>query len=244
MIVNIYTPTYYRFGKTKKAVESIVESVRKSKHDVHLFIGDNNSKEEGMQEWLQSLATLPFVVLFQSNRNIGKAKIINTMHEKTRTCDYFVSIDSDMLDDEHDQYNWIDEMVSMFESKEGKRFALLATEQKANCCHHVKMMPKTLNIDKHTIKHGVYHAIAGGCVMMPNADFIKLGRYQMMDIYTGDDALLMLNVVNKLKKELGIVTTVRLTHMHNEPYEKEYQEWKVERSVSGKNRGMNKGFWD
>jgi len=242
--VNIFTPTYYRFGKTKRAIESIIETIEQSENDVELYIGDNNTKLEDMRLWLKDLpAKHPKVNVFFSNKNVGKGAMINYLHSNTGSSDYFISIDSDMLSDEHDQYNWIDELVKLMEWGPAKNFGLFSTWQKVYNAHildHVKERTEFLG---HKIWYGAFNGVAGGCVIMRNEDFLKVGRYNLIDIYSGDDALLMRNVDQILGKYVGITETIRLVHQPNEKEELEYQQWKIDKCY-GKIPYSNKGFWD
>ena len=51
-LVNIYIPTYYRLEKTKRSIESIITSAKKSKYDIKIYLGDNNTKLEDMKRIL------------------------------------------------------------------------------------------------------------------------------------------------------------------------------------------------
>ena len=70
----LYIPTYYRLKKTQRSIESIIESANKSKYDIAIYIGDNNTKLADMKSWLQSLAQSDKVNVFNtiinSTRNI------------------------------------------------------------------------------------------------------------------------------------------------------------------------------
>jgi len=244
--VKIYTPTYYRYEKTRRAIDSIVESIEQSKNEVTLYIGDNDTKGPQMREWLKQLAQHPQVKVFFSDKNLGKGAMINQMHEKTGDdADYFISIDSDMLSDEHDQYNWIDELVKIMEHGPAKNFGLLSVYQKENNAHVLKEQKERTEFLGHHIMYGTFWGIAGGCVIMRNQDFIDIGRYNLVDVYSGDDALLMRNVTNKMKKLVGITEDIRLVHQANEEYEKDYQQWKIDK-CHGKIKcdTKGKGFWD
>lgn len=244
MIVNIYTPTYYRLEKTKRSLLSIIESVNSSKNDVMLFIGDNDTKIPEMKEWLKSLFSDKVKVFF-SNKNVGKGAIINHMHQHTRPCDYFISIDSDMVADENDQYNWIDELVKLMEWEPAKNFGLFSTFQKEYNAHRLEWMDQRTEFLGHWIKYGKYNGVAGGCVIVKNEDFLKIGRYNLLDVYSADDALLMLNIATKLNKLVGITETIRLVHQKNEPEEMAYQQWKVDKCYGKIPLGVNtKGFYD
>ena len=99
-LVNIYIPTYYRLKKTKRSIESIINSANKSKYDIAIYIGDNNTKLEDMKSWLQSLARSGKVHVLFSVENKGKASMINLLHSQARKCDYIFNIDSDMVVEE------------------------------------------------------------------------------------------------------------------------------------------------
>lgn len=244
--INIYTPVYHRFDKTKQSLESIIDSIQKSINDIKLYVGINGiegGENSPMEKWLNEIDKHDFVTLFKSSRNVGKAYIINEMYKKYKECDYVVSIDSDMIADENDQYNWIDELVKIMEHEPAKNFGLLSTWQKVGNCHVLKNLNQRTEFLGHWIKFGP-SGIAGGCVIIRKKDFDDIGGYQPIDIYNGDDALLMRNISAK-NKLIGVVETIRLTHPETPSHELNYQEWKSKKAYGKLPNGLNtKGFWD
>ena len=248
MIINLYTPVYHRFKKTKKSIESLIESIDSSVNDVMLHIGVNGiegGKNSLMDEWIKCLAKNKKVKIFIAEKNYGKGIIINHMFDNSRKSDYIISIDSDMISGKANKFNWIDELVRVMEFPPAKNFGLLSTGQKENNCHVFEYLKEKTEFLGHHIKYGGFRGIAGGCVIIRSKDFNQIGKYELIDIYNGDDFLLMKNVSLKLKKLVGVIETISLTHPHNDPEETAYQQWKINKCHGKLPCGLHtKGFWD
>jgi len=243
--VNIFTPVYHRFGKTKISIESIIDSIDKSVNDVNLNIGVNGVENEEMGNWLNELSTHERIRVFNAEKNVGKAHIVNHMHERVSSVDYFISIDSDMVAHENDKYNWIDELVNLMEWPPAQNFGVFSTWQDESNAHILDAQNKRTTFGEHEIWYGAFGGVAGGCVIMKDSDFLKIGRYTVFDVYNGDDALLMRKTAELLRKLVGITATIKLKHQANLPEEGEYQQWKFMKSQGQLPLGANtKGFYD
>lgn len=242
--VNIFSPVYHRFSKTMISLNSIIESINQSQHDVKLFVGINGVENDSMRNWLNNLPNNT-IRLFNSSRNIGKAAIVNYMVDNVEEADYFISIDSDMVARENDKYNWIDELVKIMEFEPAQNFGLLSTWQDGNNCHLLdKLNERTEFLGQH-IRYGEFYGVAGGCFIMRDKEFKWLGKYQVIDIYNGDDALLMQNINRHLQKLIGVTENIKLEHIPNYPEEQKYQQWKIDKCYGKLPIGKHtKGFWD
>lgn len=245
--VNIYSPTYHRFEKTKVAVSSIIDTINSSENDVRYFLCDNNSPQE-MKDWLvKQDKDNDKVETFLSPVNYGKAKLVNQVHSKARDCDYVISIDSDMRNT-HLEYNWIDELVKIMGNV--PKLGVLSTFQEGSNCHHLHALPHTHvvnlpNKTTHKIKYGHFGGVAGGCIILRTREFNSFGMYTIRDVYNADDALIMRKCNEVLKKVVAVSETIALEHMVNEPSEKDYQEWKIKKSKGEIPNGEDtKGFYD
>jgi GT2 family glycosyltransferase len=246
MKINIYSPTYFRENKTKKAVESIIKTVNESKHDARYFLCDNNSNDT-LKDWLlEKDSENERVETILSPVNYGKAKIVNQVHKTARVCDYVVSIDSDMLN-VHSEYNWIDEMLDVLVSC--PQVGVLSTFQEGSNCHLLHALNHRHEVKtptkKHIVLHGSYGGVAGGCIMMRRNEFDSFGGYTVKDVYNADDALVMRKCNELLRKVTGVSETIGLYHMENEENEKDYQKWKIAKCKGEiKNGEDTKGFFD
>ena len=249
-VVNVYMPTYYRLEKTKKSVLSILELVQTSKHDMKLYLGDNNTKLEEMISWLKSLPCE--VVLLKENK--GKAHAVNHLHRQARKCDYIFSIDSDMYYEEREgkKYHTLDKMIDVLDR--GKNIGLVSSHQ-YDCSQHwfgstvskVKERGEEIGITSNGV------GVAGGCVLLRCDDWEKIGMYKEdHDIYTGDDGILTYNVIRKLLKRPVVSANYYLVHPFPSEDEKGYVEWKgkswqrdqlsfIKDNFKGKNQ---KGYYD
>ena len=252
--VNIYMPVYYRFLKTQKSINSILELTRKSKHEIKLYIGDNNTKIKEMQEWLDTLSDKGIVVV-KNETNIGKAMIINKLHSvySTPDLDYVFSIDSDMYVSEKIDYNPLDKMIEILEKCDN--IGLVSSNQSQSCHHWFgkTIFPKSNNgYNLGYTNNGI--GVAGGCIVMKASDWDKVGGYKNdHDIYTGDDSILTYNVERKLCKDPVVAMDFYMVHPDIEgEEEKGYQEWKnkswardnVQFIKDGYKGGSKKGYWD
>lgn len=246
--INIYLPTYYRFEKTKKSLLTIIETSQKSKHDIQVYIGDNNTKLEEMKNWLKAL---PHAKVYFHSENIGKAMMINLLHKNARDCDYIFSIDSDMVVESQPQHPF-EHMIDCLEFCDN--VGLVSSNQK-DCNQHwfnrgvVKAKERGFNIGYAPDCVGV----AGGCVVMRSKDWDKLGGYKNNhDIYTGDDGILTYNITRKLGKRVLVDVDAYLLHPRPGEDEKGYTEWKmkswqrdglnfIKDSYTGENK---KGYFD
>jgi GT2 family glycosyltransferase len=242
--VHIYTPTYHRFEKTKRSIETIIESINNSKHDTHLYIGDNNSPLE-MKKWLLDQETEK-IHIYLNSKNIGKAATVNFLHAKYPKCDFVSSIDSDMLAVHNSEYNWIDDMVEILEKD--STIGLLSCFQEGATCHKTECLYHEIKLKvsrEQSVKHGFFGGIAGGCLMMRQPEFNAISGYTVIDVYNGDDALLLRKVHEKLQKLVCVTMDIKLVHPVNDQDEAHYQEWKTLKAL-GKipNGAGTKGFFD
>lgn len=246
--INIYIPTYYRLEKTKKSILTIAETAQKSKHDIRVYIGDNNTKLPEMRAWLKSI---DFAVTYFHPENIGKANMVNLLHQQARSCDYIFSIDSDMVV-ESQAFNPFDHMIECLERCDN--IGLVSSQQK-DCNQH--WFGRGVNVLKERGFDLGYSpnwvGIAGGCVCMRRNDWDKLGGYKKNhDIYTGDDGILTYNVARKLGKRVVVDMQVFLLHPKPGEEEKGYTEWKAKswqrdglKFIKDSYQGSNKkGYYD
>ena len=242
--VNIYCPTYYRFDKVKASIKSIKKSIDISKHDVILFVVDNNSPKE-VKDWLkdQSSANVAIRLL---GENIGKGDAINGIHKSVRKADYIISIDSDIVNDKN--LNWIDMFVEIMEADNTLGLVACAFSKDGLQIHHKHELTKNKKVlgNKYNISYG-NRGVAGCALIMHYKDFDKVGGYNNKDIYTGHDGRLVQQVVQDLKKIAGVCEEVTLKHcLPSEGVEEDYQKWKsskAKRKIKH-DKTPNSGFYE
>jgi len=246
--VNIYIPTYYRLEKTKKSIITIAETAQKSQHDIRIYIGDNNTKLPEMRDWLKKIE---FAVVYLHPENIGKANMVNLLHEKARSSDYIFSIDSDMIV-ENQPYHPFDHMIKCLERCDN--IGLVSSQQKDCNQHWFGRGVDVLNERGFDLGYSPnWVGVAGGCICMRKSDWKEIGGYKKNhDIYTGDDGILTYNVARKLNKRVVVDMQAFLLHPKPTEEEKGYTEWKakswqrdglkfIKDSYQGSNR---KGYYD
>ena len=232
--INIYTPTYYRFEKTKNSILDIIELAKLSKHDIKIYIGDNNTNLDEMREWLKNIENSENMVsVYFSEENIGKANIVNYMDKNfsRKDYDYIFSIDSDMRRDTTNNKlddNVFDKMVEILEN--GENIGLVASNQSELSQHWYNRTVFTRESRGYTLgytNNGV--GVSGGCIVLRKSDWDKIGGYkENHDIYTGDDSILTYNVFRILGKVAVIAHDFYLKHPTINEDEKGYTLWKQE----------------
>ena len=256
--INIYMPTYYRFQKTKDSIMDMLEIAKTSIHDVKIYIGDNNTKEKEMHNWLEELNKQEELVeVYFNEENKGKAMIVNYLDNEfaRKKYDYFFSIDSDMrIEKEKNKHqdNIFDKMIEILETCQN--IGLVAANQSELSQHWygttVKMR-ENRGFKLGYTNNGV--GVSGGAICMRQRDWKKLGGYkENHDIYTGDDSILTYNIFRKLAMEAVIAHDYYLKHPKGNEEEKGYTQWKsaswnrdklnfIKDNYRGSNR---KGFFD
>ena len=229
MKINIFTPTYHRFEMTKRSLESIIPFVNSSIYDTTLYICDNNSPDE-MKEWLKTLVG-DRVKLYLHEKNIGKAAIINEVYRHNNDCTHVISIDSDMIADEEN--NFIDGMIWCIEHF--PKFGLLSTFQKENDQQLWDMLSKEVTNGSQTVAFDKFNGVAGGCVILKKEMWDSIGGYNTYGgVYGFDDGLLMQSVM--LKGFLtGVIKTLKLTHPYDD--DKKYVDWKSKNIQKRRDKG-------
>ena len=192
-----------------------------------------------MRRWLSDFAHTNRIDVFFYNKNIGKAAIVNKMYfGASSPCDYVVSIDSDMIIPEAIRSSWIPSMVNAID----KGVGLVSTNQQVASAHVYENLTQKEEFLVHKSDAKSW-GIAGGCLMMSNADFRKIGGYHVHDVYNADDAIIMQKTCKILNKECRILKDIALIHPQetNELYKK----WKFDKAYGKIVNGPNtKGFFD
>jgi hypothetical protein len=258
-IVHIYIPTYYRFEKAKRCIQSIIEGVKISKHDCHVFIGDNNTKDDNLSKFLSEKKD-DIEKVFYSNTNHGKSKMVNILHCTNTTVtykpDYIFSIDSDMVMTPSfgEKINQFDGMIELLER--GHNIGLVSSFQTGENQHWFGRgveQKKERGYQIGESKTGI--GIAGGCICMRTDDWGKIGGYtETYDIYTADDAIVMDKVDKILKKRAVVGMDFPFYHPSSSEDDAGYVKWKQERFIKDglnfsergylKEEGMGKGYYD
>jgi hypothetical protein len=256
--VNIYMPTYYRFHKTKTSIEDILSLAKESKHDVKIYIGDNNTQIPEMHDWLKELSEKEEIIeVYFNKENQGKAMVVNYLEKNVarKDYDYVFSIDSDMRKESELNKlnnNVLDKMIEILETC--TNVGLVAANQSELSQH---WYGRTVSVkEDRGFKIGVTNngiGVAGGALCIRKDDWYKIGGYkENHDVYTGDDSILTYNVFRKLGKEAVIAHDYYLRHPKGDEDEKEYTEWKMKswqrdnvNFIKDNYTGSNtKGFFD
>lgn len=248
--VSVFIPTYYRLEKAKACVESLLASAHHSQNEYTFYIGDNNTQDDKMQEWLRSLKA-PIdklgkdtcrVEVYHSEKNIGKSGIVNEMYRKyvnEEKPDYIFSIDSDMVLPEslvippgEETLPSLDGMIDVLDRC--RNVGIVSSQQTGECHHWFgRSVEVKTELGYHIGESKTGIGISGGCVVMRCDDWEIIGGYaENYDVYTADDAILMDKVEKVLGKRAVVAMDYPLFHPPVSPEdvdEKGYKEWKMKR---------------
>jgi len=217
--INIYSPTYHREDIARQFVPSLLDSMSRSNYDVKAFIGDNNSPET-MKNWLKSQSFDDLEVhLF--DKNYGKGHVVNTMHNNARSADYVMTIDSDIICKNND--NWIDMYVDILESE--PKIGIVSARFQEGVSHSYKNLNQTLKVNGYDLIHGSV-LIGGACLTMSSEMWREIGGYTSKDLYAGDDGSLMYNCIRKRFKIAAVCMSTELYHLDDDP---NFKIWKNDR---------------
>jgi len=230
MTVHIFTPVYHRFAFVKESLTSVIRHMDNASYDCELFIGVNGYEHDEMKEWLKSICSSN-IVLYESSANMGKAAIINKMYGHHNDCDYIISIDSDMVADEEN--NFIDDMVWSIEHF--TEFGVLSTFQKCNDQQIWNGLQESQKNGPHEVRYGKYNNVAGGCVIMKKAIWDAMKGYSTYGGVYGFDDGLMMQSVHLMGLKAGVIETVKLHHPHDT--DKAYFDWKMKNIAKRKSKG-------
>jgi len=233
MKIHIFTPVYHRYESTVKSLTSVISHMDSASYDCELFIGVNGYENNEMKEWLKSIRS-DKIKLYESDKNLGKAGIVNQMYQKHNDCTHIISIDSDMVADEED--NFIDGMTWCIENFTD--FGVLSSYQKGSDQQLWKMLPKTEKKSNHEVGYGQYNGVAGGCVILRKKIWEEMEGYSTYGGVYGFDDGLMMQSVHSMGKKTGVIKTVRLYHPNDT--DQEYYDWKMKNIAQRK----DKGFYD
>jgi len=239
--IGVYIPTYYRLEKAKTCIKSLFEGAYHSQNRYTFYIGDNNTQDEEMKKWLDSLTIIKNydVVVYHSEKNIGKSGIINRMSAPNKE-DYIFSIDSDMvlpppLRSETVLPYILSSLDGMIDILDRCRNIGIVSSHQTGECHHWfgRGVDEKIELGYRLGESKTGIGISGGCIVMRREDWDYIGGYdENYDVYTADDAILMEKVEKKLGKRAVISIDYPLFHpfvSEDDESEKGYKKWKMKR---------------
>ncbi len=237
MRINIYSPTYYRLENTIEFVTSLKASIGRSKYDTKLFIADNNSPIE-MKKYLMGQNN-DKVEVHLFTKNYGKGHSVNTLHNNVRKSDVVLSIDSDIICQDGD--NWIDRMADIIMDNED--IGIISARFQEGVSHDYKSLKKKMTVRGSNLIYGS-HQVGGACIMMRSEVWDKAGGYQAPDIYAGDDGTIIHNVYHKQTKKVVVCTDIKLYHLDEN--DDKYRAWKLNRMRNRKShdKNPNSGYYE
>lgn len=235
--INIYSPTYHREDVARQFIPSLIKSIERSNYDTKAFIADNNSPQS-MKDWLktQSNEKLEIHLL---DKNYGKGEAINTLHRNVRKSDYIISLDSDILCQNED--NWIDRYIDILEADD--EIGIVSARFQERVSHGYKALNKTRVVNGNNLVYGST-IIGGACFAMKTATFDITNGYNSKDIYAGDDGCLV-GSCTKNKKIVAVCMDTELYHVDDDP---EFRKWKIDKMKKFKDnkyeKTPNSGYYE
>lgn len=226
----IFSPSDFLFNKNLDSIKSFVNYISHNEFNGYaVFSGF--CKSDSNWNILQSLELPDFIKLERLDNNYGKGWTVNNAIRKYRKDSvYLLTSDSDIVFPESAP-NMFNRLINVLKSKEAENLKIgaLALNQEVRCCHWTDKMNKSAMINnEELIWNNGPDGVAGGCIFMPLSTWDKAKGYRNLGVYSGDDAMLSVDIRSK-GFLYPIIKSLSIIHPHNGPEEEKYQQWKVGR---------------
>ena len=235
--INIYSPTYYKEDVARQFIPSLIKSVERSNYDTKAFIADNNSPQS-MKDWLQTQSNEKLEIHLL-DKNYGKGEAINTLHRNVRKSDYIISLDSDILCKNED--NWIDRYIDILEADD--EIGIVSARFQEHVAHGYHTLKRKKVVNGNDLVYGS-KSIGGACFAMKTETFDKTNGYNSRDIYAGDDGYLVASCWRN-KKIIAVCMNTELYHVEDDPG---FRQWKLDKFEKYKkskfDKTPNSGYYE
>ena len=230
----IFSPSDFLFKKNLESVISFLEYIETNEFNGYaVFSGF--CKNDDNYKILRSLDIPENVVIERLDKNYGKGCTVNeAVKNFRRDSKFLLTADSDIL--------FPPETPNMFNRLLGilgnnAKIGAIALNQAVRCCHWIAKMTKSAIVaNEELIWNDGPDGVAGGCVFMPLSTWDKVGGYRNLGVYSGDDAMLAVDIKSK-GFMYPIAKSISVIHPHNVPGEEKYQQWKVKRLDAARRSG-------
>ena len=233
----IFAPDKKRLERNIDSLKSMSRYIKTNNLSVPVIFGGWCKNEEYLDEIKKichkgNFPNLVGVMKFE--RNYGKAvvvnKLVNRCIEESVEFDYILTADSDIVfkDDTINLFGRLDEVIKQTECK-GK-FGMISLQQEGNCCHLPMVYKNNLKykscfgVEEEVVWPNGKGGIAGGCIFVSRKAWEEVGGYRVMGVYAGDDAYLLIDLMDK-GYTVQMFKTLSVIHPHDD--DEEYAKWKV-----------------
>ena len=232
----IFAPDLMRLNKNIDSIESINNYLIKNninKDSIHFIFGGWCINNEYWNILSTKINEYFNVNAVRFDKNYGKAYVVNSLIALSETnfkFEYILTLDSDIMFDNNEPniFERLMTCVKMSESIRCIPVGLIALNQSVGNCHLPMVyenkieFPSNYGIEKLVYPNG-NGGIAGGCFFIQLKNWKLVGGYRVMGVYAGDDAYLLIDLINK-GMSIQMAHTIRCIH----PFETDakYAQWK------------------
>lgn len=233
----LFAPDRPRLQRNIDSLLSMSNYIKANKLDVDVALGGWSATDELFDELkvVCTKANFPGLKVFSKfDRNYGKATIVNTLLEKAMvksSFQYILTSDSDIIfkEDTPRLFDRLQEAIDQIENA-NRKFGLISLQQEGHCCHLDMVYQNDLKykscygIEERIVWPNGRGGIAGGCICVSRKAWKDVGGYRVMGVYAGDDAYLLIDLVEK-GYTIQMFDSLPVIHPHDN--DQEYSKWKV-----------------
>ena len=245
--IGIFIPVYFREDQVKKSLLSLLKT-NTHELNVTIHIGINGATKttlDFLKEYKNTFfptSTFNGLFFYNYNKNIGKAKIINSMVNK-QNIDYVVSYDSDI---EVVDINWLHKFLYIlkeYNTNNNGELAALCGNFIGNNVHIADIVGrKSRKINKKytIVTTNNNKGVAGGVLITYKKIWDYIGGYKADKIFGSDDGDFMISC-NKIGKIVAYVEEIKFYHPNDD---EEYHVWKVKACENKLSDDELNGFYE
>jgi len=254
----IFLPNSVLFDKNVESIMSFINVINNTDITIDINIGGWAISDDYWNSFIDKL-NIPNINVTRFDKNYGKAYVINKLTEDIGSYDYLLTADSDIIF--KDTTHFIDRILTIVDKSQefsGKKFGVMGINQEVANCHMMEHLSENThsflghNDNLESIRwHNSPSGIAGGCLFTSSENWISVGGYREMGVYSGEDAYFLIDT-NKIGNSHFLAETISV--IHPPETNQRYQEWKVmvcQRDSHGGSTGIDddkineaENFWE
>ena len=229
----IFAPDLIRLNKNMDSLESFYNYLKHNNLNINCTFGGWCINDE---YW--NIISAKIVELFKINpvrfdKNYGKAYVVNSLLETAQlkfNFKYILTADSDIMFDINEP-NIFERLITCVGLSECTRLlpvGVIGLNQTINNLHDPIIYENSIELNtkygKEKLVYPIGHGgIAGSCIFITLEGWRKTGGYRLMGVYAGDDAYLLMDLINN-GFSIQMAHTINCIH----PLEKDvnYNNWK------------------
>ena len=232
----IFAPDLMRLNKNIVSLESISNYLKKNNINIDTFnfIFGGWCINDDYWDIISAIIIKLFnTVPIRFDKNYGKAYVVNSLIKTAKSnimFKYILTLDSDILFNinEPNIFERLIYSIGISESTRNIPVGLISLNQSVCNCHLINVYENNIVFTgNYGIEKLVYPnsngGIAGGCLFITLDGWEKVGGYRVMGVYAGDDAYLLIDLI---EKGMSIQMADTINCIHPPELDSTYATWK------------------